>query len=126
MPAVFNHCVEVYSVMEKESETDAEGRVVWTGYTTKLFKRLGLAVPLYTSVTQHLKRMDCIRQLARGGGGSPSAWMLLQEPTTELYDSSPLYKKTTADDILGQQIRDQQKVINELSDRLDIVEAKVG
>lgn len=112
--------------MEKEAEVNDDGMLVWTGYTTKLFKRLNLAVPLFTSVTQHLKRMDCIRQLARGGGSSPSAWLLLQPPTETLFGAHTVYKPTKADDILSQRLRDQQELINDLNNRVEILEARVG
>lgn len=126
LPAAYAHCEEVYKAMEAEAITDEDGRLVYEGFTTKLFKKLGLAVPYYTAVMNHLKRMDCIRQISRGAASQPSRWALLQAPTPELYEASPGYKATTADQILGQQLRDQQKQINDLTTKVEILEAKVG
>jgi len=126
LPAVYSHCEEVYKAMEEIAVKDADGLLVYEGFTTKLVKNLGFAVPYYTSIMNHLKRMDCIRQIARGAASQPSRWALLQAPTPELYEASPGYKATTADQILGQQLRDQQTQINELTDRVKIMEAKVG
>jgi hypothetical protein len=120
LPAVFHHCVEVYEHMESKVEVESDGSKVYVGYTTRMFKDLGLAVPLYTSVMNHLKRMDCVRQQFRGGGGTPSRWVLLRAPTQELFEISPGYKKTTMDDIQGQQIRDLQRQINDMKDDFEV------
>lgn len=126
MPAVYRHCVEVYETMNRDAELDADGALIWVGYTTKMIRKLGLAVPLYSSVTGHLKAMDCIRQKSRGGGGTPSCWVLIQAPTEELWEHSPSPKSKTQSDIFAQQLRDQQALINSLTDRLELVEARLS
>lgn len=127
-PAIYTHCVKVYEAMATEAEDmplneeDSERGLVWTGYTTKLFSDLGLAVPYYTQVTRLLKAMDCIRQLRRGGGGSPSQWLLLQEPTVKLYEGvkdleglvTSTAGKASKDDIMEQRMKDMQRRIDEL------------
>ena len=127
LPAVYHHCVTVWKEMDSTAADDDEGQRVYTGHLTKLFRKVGLSVPYYTNVMNHLKRMDCVRQLYRGGGGTPSRWVLLQEPTTILFESSPGFKSITKqDDILAQMIRNQQDQINRFDERLLILEAKVG
>lgn len=59
--------------------------LVFTGSVTALFEELGLGIPYYTPVMRKLKAMDCVRQIERGGGTKPSKWLLLQEPTMELF-----------------------------------------
>lgn len=121
-PAIYNHSVAVYDAMESTAEniqvgkTDEERGIVWTGFTTKLFADLGLSVPYYSQCLKMLKGMDCIRQLRRGGGGSPSQWLLMQRPTAELYEyylqSNPVEKQGTSRvDQLEQQVRDLAKMV---------------
>jgi len=59
-----------------------EGKLlIYEGFLTTLVTRqLNLSVPYYTSVTNVLKRMGCVRQLRRGGGSAPSQWLLIKEP----------------------------------------------
>jgi hypothetical protein len=91
LPAVYEHAVNVYKTMEAEAELaeldeyTREARLIWQGHLTKLFARLHLSVPYYTSVTRELKRMGCVKQLRRGGGNAPSQWLILTEPTEELF-----------------------------------------
>ena len=93
LPAVFEHARTVYNLMEEEAklvthnvtEDGHEVMLIWEGHLTKLFQRLHLSVPYYTSVTRELKRMGCIAQKRRGGGNAPSQWMILREPTEELF-----------------------------------------
>jgi hypothetical protein len=82
--ALYEHCVRVYNEMSERAEETPEG-LVYLGALTRLFEDLGFGVPYYTNVTRKLKSMDCIRQLRRGGGPQPSKWLLLQEPTPELF-----------------------------------------
>src|SRR5690349_17646501 len=89
-PVMFDHCQRVYQVMSNEAQVkEVEGGVkmgVWEGFLTRLIQeRLGLAVPYYSSIRGHLTRMNCIRQMRRGGGNSPSQWEMLKPPTKELF-----------------------------------------
>jgi len=100
-PAIFFHCVSVYERMlaqaklvravevEDEEEQSQEGdMVVYEGALTSLVtQELHLSVPYYTSVTRALKAMGCVKQLRRGGGQALSQWLLLREPTVELYQN---------------------------------------
>jgi len=126
MPAVFNHCEVIYNAMDEAAVPDEEGNQIYQGYLTKLFRTLNFSVPYYTSVMNHLKRMDCVRQLQRGGGGSASRWLILQPPTADLFNNSPGLKKTSTDLVQAQQIRDLNTRLNEQEDRIAMLEAKVG
>ncbi len=82
-PRLFEHCSAVYETMKKTARgVQIEGTyaLVYEGYLTRLFADLNLAMPYYTAVMRRLKAMDCVRQLSRGGGSSPSKWELLNEP----------------------------------------------
>jgi hypothetical protein len=58
----------------------------WEGYTTHLMtKDLGIPVPYYGKALDALQRMGCLTQLQRGGGRSPSKWLLHKTPTLEAY-----------------------------------------
>jgi hypothetical protein len=91
-PALLGHCVQVYDAMFERADNTPEGRV-FTGALTKLFEELGLGIPYYTQVTRKLKGMDCIRQIQRGGGPKQSRWLLLQEPSVELFNLPDTYKE---------------------------------
>jgi hypothetical protein len=59
---------------------------VYLGPLTHLFRGLGLgSAQTYHHVKGALVRMGCIAQLRRGAAYVQSAWVLLDEPTTELF-----------------------------------------
>ena len=116
-PALFQHCESVYGAMLAESEVREEGQV-YEGFLTKLVAALRLPNPYYTFVTNALQEMDCIRQLRRGGGSTPSLWLLKQEPTMELFSehagSTSYAKRHDRVAMLEQQLRDLNKRVTEL------------
>lgn len=137
-PALFNNCLKVYQRMYGEaistpvkSMTD-EGVsehdvLVWTGHTTKLFEDEGLATPQYTFVMQKLIAMGCVIQLQRGGGGGFSKWLLVTEPTRELFDNS-LDKprgRPSKNDIEEQRYRDIIQLLKNLESRISVLEGIV-
>lgn len=74
-------------VAQVEPADEHRTMIVWEGFLTRFItEELHLSVPYYSSVTQALKRMGCIRQLRRGGGTSPSQWELITEPTPALFE----------------------------------------
>lgn len=88
-PALFTHCCDVYLAMDAKGQDKIEGRV-YEGFLTKLVvEECGLSQPYYTQVTRKLKGMDCIRMLRRGGGSTPSLWLLIQPPSIDLFKHSP-------------------------------------
>lgn len=84
-PALLAHAKRLYKLMYDKGVKRTEGQV-YTGFLTKDMEELELSAPYYTHVTRVLKAMDCIQQIRRGGGASPSIWLLKQQPTRELYD----------------------------------------
>jgi hypothetical protein len=87
-PKLFEHCLSVFAAMKKEARpTKIEGQhaLVYEGFLTHLFSDLQLATPYYTSVMQRLRKMQCVRQLSRGGGNSPSRWELLRDPEWDVF-----------------------------------------
>jgi hypothetical protein len=89
LPAIFGHCVSVYKLMREQAEVvEKEGAriVLWEGFLTRLIgDELRLPTPYYTSIRNNLVRMECVRQLQRGGGNSPSQWELIKQPTDQLF-----------------------------------------
>jgi hypothetical protein len=89
LPAIFGHCEKVYDLMRQQAQAvEREGVriVVWEGFLTQLIGvQLNLPTPYYTSVKNNLVRMECVRQLQRGGGNSPSQWELVKRPTPTLF-----------------------------------------
>lgn len=88
-PALYQHCCLIYTAMDqlaKDVEREGQTVRVYEGFLTRLFEKNRLATPYYTSVMAELQRMDCVRQLRRGGGSSPSEWMLLQAPSPTLWE----------------------------------------
>lgn len=132
MPIIWNYCVQVYEAMVGEANFeplgvgygDDEG-LIYDGFTTKLIRDLGLPVPYYTKILRELQRMDCIRQLRRGGSTTTSRWMLLQEPTRELFKTAVGSKESRKHsglhrmDTLEQQVRD-------LNERIHRMEQAIG
>lgn len=136
VPAMFNHCVNVYAEMTKQSEIEiqrehVDGLRIYTGMGTRLFQQLGLGNPYYTAVMRRLLDMDCIRQITRGGGGQPSKWLLLREPTLELWEQFPegtrgRYGKTaTRPQVPEQQVKDLHVRVGELETEVRNLKAVV-
>ena len=72
--------------LQEEESDEEQTMVVWEGHLTKLItSQLNYSTPFYTSITQGLKRMGCIRQLRRGGGNSESQWEIICEPSEEAF-----------------------------------------
>jgi hypothetical protein len=128
MPAMYRHCLETYEAMENNAQfEDIEGHesvLVWKGFLTKLIcKELSHSVPYFTKIMQNLKRMDCVRQLQRGGGSAHSHWALLQKPTPELWEAHHRQPEQTAKtlgnarmDVIEQQMRDLTRMVQDISD----------
>ena len=126
LPTIFDYCVQAYQAMVEEASYESLGAaygddegLVYDGYTTKLIAGLGLPTPYYTKVFQELQRMDCARQLRRGGSTTTSRWLLLQEPTPELFTKMPDspsakagYRRGSRLDNLEQRVKDLQEQIN--------------
>jgi hypothetical protein len=135
LPAIFEHCRTVYKEMEAEANLvsregegiDGSAELIWEGHLTKLFARLHLSVPYYTSVTRELKRMGCIRQRRRGGGNASSQWIILTEPTEELFRSDQnrtsgiAAKKANKLEMLEQQVKDLSRTVQKIADDYDII-----
>lgn len=96
MRAIYKHCLSVFEKMADDAElriVEIDGReievYVWEGFLTHLFASLNLGIPLYTQVMGELRRMDCVRQIRRGGGTTKSQWQIVQAPSEILYDKMP-------------------------------------
>jgi len=109
-------------MFEEKDDTDS----VWEGYTTHLMSDLKIPVPYYGKILDALQRMGCATQLQRGGGTSPSKWVVHKAPTLEAYiEIKPQLggirggKNATTDQLLEQRVTDIEKRIG----NIDIVKA---
>lgn len=127
LPTIFEYCVKAYQAMKEEASTenlgaqygDEEG-LVWDGFSTQLIRNLDLPVPYYSKVFGELKRMDCVRQLRRGGSTTTSRWLLMQDPSPELFTKMPADRTPK-----GGKASVQQQ-INDLNSRMGRVEEALG
>jgi len=129
-PALFEHVTTIYTAMKSTAE-DSESGVgkVWTGFATHLFEEHNLSIPYYTQVMRMLQAMDCLRQLRRGGGSAPSKWLLVQEPTMELFDRAcaiPGAYRGSKSAQTDQMLRDLSNRVGDLEDKVEALVAPPG
>lgn len=127
LPTMYEYVVQVYEAMREEASIDTLGSaygdeegLVYDGFTTKLIEGLGLPVPYYSKTLKHLQRMDCIRQLRRGGSTTTSRWLLLREPTPELFMTMQPSRAPSAKESLQQQVSDLNTRMGRIEDALGI------
>jgi hypothetical protein len=100
--------------------------LVYEGYLTRLFNELDMATPYYTTVMRCLKAMNCVKQLSRGGGSSPSRWELINDPDFEAFDA--IEQKRLKNNTQMGQVKDQTHIlvkrVNELEGRVAMLEGK--
>jgi hypothetical protein len=140
MPALFGHCERVYLAMLNEAKAlnntgenlndedyDAEPTtiVVYTGKLTKLVAECNLSAPYYSSVTQALRQMGCIRQLSRGGGSADSQWQLIQEPTKGLFQTMKDAGTVPQRKARATKTEGIQSQVNNLNGRVNTLEAEL-
>jgi hypothetical protein len=150
MKALFDHCVTVFEEMFKEAvpeetavrnydggpamdqpniEIEPSGYMIWTGHTTQLFARLGMATPYYTTVMRALKKMGCVEQVRRGGGNAQSKWRLVRRPEEEFFHAAELLKMPVqgTQKALEQQMRDMNSRLSALEGQWhDFVQAGIA
>ena len=130
MPALYTYSERVYEAMRSQSrpvylEGDTQESLVYEGFITKLvLDDLKIHVPNYSKVMAALREMGCIEQLRRGGGSTPSLFLIFEQPPSrELwYEKVPEGPKSVAShryDAMDQRLRDLQQ-------RLDAMESESG
>jgi hypothetical protein len=128
---VYDHCVRVYDEMAAQARREAVSNgpvaLVYQGYLTKLFASLQLSVPYYTKVMDVLKSMGCLEQLRRGGGNSPSRWILIRRPEEDSFNSFINMKRTGKGRlaIAEQQIRDAHRRMNDMDSAIEDLRLEV-
>jgi hypothetical protein len=132
----YRYCVDTYNRMAATAQTlsaQQTGSVemtVWEGFFTKLItEELNLSVPYYSTVRRELIRMECIRQMRRGGGSSPSQWELLQPPTEELWHNAPPKRAQTnsKQDATAGQVGDLIRRLERVEQNIEVIlEALTG
>jgi hypothetical protein len=85
--SLFNTCTKVYEAMHERSTVVHEGRM-YKGRISSLFGELDVSVGVYSAVMKRLKSMGCIDQIARGGGGRPSIFLLHVAPTYGAFEGT--------------------------------------
>jgi hypothetical protein len=130
-PALFTHCCTVFEKMRQQSKpmkVEGQATLVYEGYLTRLFNELDMATPYYTTVMRCLKAMNCVKQLSRGGGSSPSRWELVNDPDFDVFDVIE-QKRLRTNTQMGQ-VKDttaiHTKRINELEDRVRMLEGRLS
>jgi hypothetical protein len=130
VPQNYRYCVDTYERMRQTAQTlsaQQTGSVemtVWEGFFTKLItEELNLSVPYYSTIRRELIRMECIRQMRRGGGSSPSQWELLQPPTEELWHNAPPKRAQTnsKQDATAGQVTDLHKRLERLEEHMEVI-----
>jgi hypothetical protein len=129
MKALYDHCISVYEAMEEDAvpeegvlegvgATEDIGYMIWTGHTTQIFAKLGMATPYYTSVMSALKKMGCVEQVKRGGGNSMSKWRLVRRPEEEAFLAAEKIKTPVqgSQKALEQQVRDLTARVNTIQE----------
>jgi hypothetical protein len=125
VPALFDHAKTVYEKMRetaKQEEVDDTTLLVYEGYlTTLVLKELRLSMPYYTAITRHLVTMGCIEQLRRGGGTTPSRWVLWTPPTIEAWRASEGIRprRGNATTVLQQRVKDLSERVIKLEEIVD-------
>jgi|SRR5262245_43065976 len=127
IPALFEHACRVYEEMRRTAvpwkdaqPVDGVQPYVYEGHLTTLFRKLALSVPYYTSIKNQLAGMGCIEQLRRGGGSTPSKWVLWHEPELEAWKEFAPTKSRR-----GNATQMMQGQIKDLSDRVSKLEGQV-
>jgi hypothetical protein len=87
VPALFDNCVLIYKMMDEQATDMTEGRM-FEGSLTHMFMESELGLPAYGNVMKRLKRMNCVELVRRGGGGTPSRWLLITPPTIDRYEDA--------------------------------------
>jgi hypothetical protein len=123
-PAMYDHVCRVYAEMLRHAAPDleGEGRMMYEGHLTRLFRELRLSVPYYTQIKNLLTTMGCIEQVKRGGGNATSRWLLWREPSLEAFQEA-LGKKTFVNK--GSKVSALEQQLRDLSKRVTVLELAV-
>ena len=83
---VYEQCVQVFEAMDRQAilYTDEHQRY-YEGYLTYLFDDVGLSLSCYSTVMHRLQAMGCVKQKSPGSRNVPSRWIILQEPSEDLF-----------------------------------------
>lgn len=120
-PRAFEHCVDLYNVMMRTAKPVREyDRPVFEanmpgGLSTLCNEQVSSGG--YSKITNKLIAMGCIEKLRTGAGPVSALWLMLQEPTIELFHvmpDRPGGQPKTNKAAQAQQIRDLNKRISTL------------
>lgn len=91
VPALYEHACRVFDAMTEVAKNDPEypNVRVYEGHLTRLFNKLGLSVPYYSTIKNKLTILGCIEQARRGGGSAESKWLLWRRPELEEWKEIP-------------------------------------
>jgi hypothetical protein len=141
-PALWEHALKTYETMHRQAKqevVEGEKATVYEGFLSRLIRDdLGIAIPYYGKILRVLSKMGCIAQIKRGGGNSPSRWILFKGPSREEFDAVYRTEKVrespteTRLDVLEQRVKDIQqgaprvdveKALFDLQEQLDRLKA---
>lgn len=82
-PVLWEYAEQTYQAMlERAGRVDE--KLVYEGFISRMIiEELKFPVPSYGKILYVLRQMGCIEQLKRGGGPTPSKWVLWKTPTLE-------------------------------------------
>lgn len=118
----------VYDMMldasiEVDGDVDGEMYHVYEGFLSKdMADRLNLSLGTYSPIVNTLKKLECIRNIQRGGGNSPSQWLLIKAPTQQMLlkgKAEPLGLPNGRDSSLRLQVSQQ---LSALTTRIETLE----
>jgi hypothetical protein len=76
------HCQATYSAFQENAVLGEDGKLVWIGKTTDLFKELAIPSGYYGRVMRQLEFMGCVTRRHRGSLGTPSEVELHRDPSS--------------------------------------------
>lgn len=125
-PVMFDHCVKVYEKMLETATPqnyEEETLMVYEGFLTRLIADLGMSTPYFSAIRAGLVRMGCMVQIRRGGGGTPSQWLLRHAPSKEQFSNAADMSRTRQKQSRLDVVEANQRLI---SQRLSKLETALG
>ena len=124
IPARFTNSVRFYRHMERNSR-QMYAKIVWEGSAVAVLRDMGLPASYYQGIVGFLKDSGSIALLKRGGGPTPSLWVLDHEPTYEEYIN--VTNAVSLQEVKEKESKDSfLRIANDIVNRLTVVETELN